>query len=98
MPWPHTSWPKERPWTRSARIDIVADRSGVFGLDLDRLRSAMVTAQAQAGAPFSDPVGLELLERPRTLVENGQPLARLRTLDDRVDVAAIKAAFNIAPG
>lgn len=81
--------------TASSRTDIVADRAGVFSLDLDRLRSAMVAAQAQGETDFSDPVGLELLERPRTRVDNGQPLARLRTTDEQIDVAAIKAAFNV---
>lgn len=81
----------------SPRTTIRADRSGVLTLDLDRLRAAMVAAQVESGGAFSDPVGLELLERPRTLVEEGQPLARLRTTGEGIDIASIESSFNVMP-
>ena len=79
----------------SPRRTIRADRRGVFTLDLDRLRSVMVAAQEQGGDAFSDPVGLELLERPRTLVEEGQPLARVRTTGSGIDIASIESSFIV---
>jgi pyrimidine-nucleoside phosphorylase len=79
----------------SPRRTIRADRRGVFTLDLDRLRSVMVAAQEQGGDAFSDPVGLELLERPRTLVEEGQPLARVRPTGSGIDIASIESSFIV---
>lgn len=80
---------------RSPRVEVTADRAGVLNLDLDLLRTAMVAAQGPSDSTFSDPVGLELLERPRTMVKAGQPLARLRTTGDGIDVASIQSAFRI---
>jgi thymidine phosphorylase len=81
----------------SPRTTIHANRRGVLTLDLDRLRSVMVAAQEQGDDAFSDPVGLELLERPRTLVEYGQPLARVRATGSGIDIASIESSFIVVP-
>lgn len=84
---------------RVRRRDLTARKDGFFVVDLERLRSAFVAANAPhtTEAQFPDKVGLILRKRPGTYVRRGDVLASVRA-DEAIWVAkgeGIEASLSI---
>lgn len=69
-------------------INVCAQRDGYFGFAIERLRDAIVQAQAMAGGFSADPIGVRFVVKPGTWVSNGTPLATIRAESEFLDAAA----------